>query len=280
MQVGHLVAPSAEITSLGFSHVNEIRILGMDIDQNIDNLDQNFVAVHEKIKRTIANWKRYNLSLPGRINVMKSLLISLINHLGCFLMPKPATLAAMQKSLDDFALGKLRVARGRVTLPPENGGLGLFNLGEFLTSQQSIWVLRADKSLRDNWRGDLFSLSWGNCLSFSHKNTIAEEHPILYGLGFRGPGNKQVLDPEYLECADDLALCKRVASLKIEDCFGMYGLITRVELRQNCGINLTVTKYSNLGRALNHFVNRLKANRVSDGTSISLRESLNKKTGA
>ncbi len=180
MQVGHLVAPSVEITSLGFSHVNEIRILGMDIDQNID---QNFVAVHEKIKRTIAYWKRYNLSLPGRINVIKSLLISLINHLGCFLMPKPATLAAMQKSLDDFALGKLRVAMGRVTLPPENGGLGLFNLGEFLTSQQSIWVLRADKYLRDNWRGDLFSLSRGNCLSFSHKNTTAEEHPILYGLG-------------------------------------------------------------------------------------------------
>jgi hypothetical protein len=61
----------------------------------------------------------------------------------------------------------------------------------------------------------------------------------------------------------------------------MYGLITRVELRQNCGIDLTVAGYSNLGRALNHFVNRLKANRISDGTSISLRESLNiKKPGA
>jgi hypothetical protein len=59
----------------------------------------------------------------------------------------------------------------------------------------------------------------------------------------------------------------------------MYGLITRVELRQNCGIDLTVSGYSNLGRALNHFVNRLKANRTSDGTSVSLRESLNiKKT--
>ncbi len=185
----------------------------------------------------------------------------------------------------------------------------MFTLGEFLISQQRIWVLRADKSLRDNWRGDLFSLSWGSCLSFSHKNTSAEEHPVLYGLGaafekvrichdsanenflkasvlyqpmfFRGPGNNQVLDPEYLECADNLALCRKVANLKIEDCFGMYGLITRVELRQNCGIDLMVTGYSNLGRALNHFVNRLKANRVSDGTSVSLRESLNiKKPGA
>ncbi len=161
MQVGQITAPSPEILQLGFSHVNEIRILGMNIDQNIENLDQNFVTIHDKVKNSIAYWKRYNLSLPGRINVIKSLLVSLINHLGCFLMPKPATLSVLQKSLDEFALSKLRVARGKVTLPVDNGGLGLFKLDEFLTSQQSVWVLRADKSLRDNCRGDLFSLSGG-----------------------------------------------------------------------------------------------------------------------
>jgi hypothetical protein len=249
-----------------------------------------------------------NLSLPGRINVIKSLLVSLINHLGCFLMPKPATLSALQKSLDDFALSKLRVARGRVTLPVDNGGLGLFKLDEFLTSQQSVWVLRADKSLRDNWRGDLFSLSGGNCLGFSHRNVDMASHPILHGFGlafekvcichdnanenflkasvlynplfFRGPGDKAVLDPEYLECADNRILCKKIANLRVENCFGMNGLSTRVELRHNFGIDLTITGYANLGRALNHFVNRLKANRAGDSTSVSLRENLNiKKPG-
>jgi len=308
MQVGQVTAPTPEILQLGFSHVDEIRILGMNIDQNIVNLDQNFVAIHEKIRNTIAYWKRYNLSLPGRINVIKSLLVSLINHLGCFLMPKPATLAAIQKSLDDFALSNLRVARGRVTLPIENGGLGLFKLDEFLSSQQSIWVLRADKSLRDNWRGDLFSLSGGNCLGFSHRNVDVNVHPILHGIGlafertrichdnandnflnanvlyhplfFRGPGNKALLDPEYLECADNPHLCKKIANLKVGDCFGLNGLLTRIELRHNCGIDLSVTGYANLGRSLNHFVNRLKANRSSDGSSVSLRENFNiKKPG-
>jgi hypothetical protein len=60
----------------------------------------------------------------------------------------------------------------------------------------------------------------------------------------------------------------------------MNGLSTRVELRHNCGIDLTITGYANLGRALNHFVNRLKATRTSDGTSVSLRENFNiKKPG-
>ncbi len=97
MQVGQITALSPIILQLGFSHVNEIRILGMNIDQNIENLDQNFVTIHEKVKNSIAYWKCYNLSLPGRINVIKSLLVSLINHLGCFLMPKPATCQLCKK---------------------------------------------------------------------------------------------------------------------------------------------------------------------------------------
>jgi hypothetical protein len=97
---------------------------------------------------------------------------------------------------------------------------------------------------------------------------------------FRGPGDKGILDPYYLECDQNLALCKKLANLKIEDCFGQNGLLTRVELRQNCGINISVLGYANLGKAVNHFVNRLSANRLNDGTTISLRDSLNiKKPG-
>ncbi len=94
---------------------------------------------------------------------------------------------------------------------------------------------------------------------------------------FRGPGDKNVLDPSYLECEDDLLLCKKVSNLKIEECFGMNGLITRVELRQNCGIDLSVTGYANLGKAVTHFVNRLSINRLNDGSTVSLRETLNLK---
>jgi hypothetical protein len=267
----------------------------MTIDQNIENLDQNFVLIHDKIKKSIAYWKRYNLSLPGRINVIKSLLVSLLNHLGCFLMPNHGVLNAIQKSMDDFAIGSLKVARARVTLPPESGGLGLFKLEEFLTAQQCTWVLRADKSLRDNWRGDLYGLSMGNCLAFSHRNIDVSSNPILHGIGvsfeklrichdstnenflkantlfhpmvFRGPGDKNVLDPTYLECEDNLPLCKKVAAFLREF----------VELRQNCGIDLSVTGYANLGKAVTHFVNRISINRLNDGSTVSLRETLNLK---
>jgi hypothetical protein len=183
MQVGNLIAPSNEIVALGASHIQSIKILGMEIDQNISNLDQNFSIILDRVKSSIAYWKRYNLTLNGRINVIKSLLVSLINHLGCILMPSRQTLNSLQKAVDDFAIGKLNVAKNRICLPVDCGGLGLFNLEEFLTAQQCTWVLRANKSLRDNWRCDLYRLSSGNCLSVSEKIIDKNSNPILYGLG-------------------------------------------------------------------------------------------------
>jgi hypothetical protein len=39
--------------------------------------------------------------------------------------------------LDDFALDGTRIARDRVTMPVEMGGLGLFDVEKFLISQQA-----------------------------------------------------------------------------------------------------------------------------------------------
>jgi hypothetical protein len=308
MQVGHIVPPSEEILELEFVHVESIKILGMEIDRDLDHLDENFVSIHKKIKKSISYWKQFNLTLPGQINIIKSLLISPVNHLGCFLMPKHNTCAAIQKSLDDCALGKFRVSRNRTCLPTDYGGLGFFKLDEFLASQQCTWVLKADKSKRDNWRCDLYSAALGNCLSLSPRSVNPNLHPIIHGIGssferirvchdstnenylhatvmqnpliFRGPRDKLTLDPVALECEDDLVLCRKLSNLTIDNCFGQNGLITRVELRVLFDIDLTVSAYATLGRAVNHFVNRLSVNNLNDGSSTSIREELNiKKLG-
>jgi hypothetical protein len=227
MQVGNRQLPSDEILALGFTLVVEIKILGMKIDHALENLDSNFVEIHDSIKNTIGYWKRHNLSMPGRINVAKSLLVSLLNYLGCFMQPKPHTLSAIQKSIDDFILGSDTVARFRLYLPVESGGLGCFKLDDFLGAQQCVWPLRAELSSIDNWRVNIRKLSHGNCLGLSWRNIDVNLHPILYGFGksmeklrtchdssnenylhatvlynpliFRGPGNKLTLDPDYLE---------------------------------------------------------------------------------
>ncbi len=81
---------------------------------------------------------------------------------------------------------------------------------------------------------------------------------------YRGPGVKQTLDPLYLECENDLPLCRKIANLTIGQCFGQFWLISRVELRLLFGIDISVTGYAKLGRAAIRFFNRLTVNRFND----------------
>jgi hypothetical protein len=49
------------------------------------------------------------------------------------------------KELDNFAKGKLNISVVKITVPAEAGGLGLFNVEEFLMSQQCCWIFRTVK---------------------------------------------------------------------------------------------------------------------------------------
>jgi hypothetical protein len=122
MQIGNNIAISQEIKDLGFCITDKVHILGMDIDSELANLDENFSGTITSLKKCVDYWKRYNLTMVGRINVIKSLLFSQILYLGSFLMPSSSKLKAMQKLLDDFALDGTNVARDRITQPVEMGG--------------------------------------------------------------------------------------------------------------------------------------------------------------
>jgi hypothetical protein len=95
MQIGNKIPISDEIRSLGFDITDKVHILGMDIDSEISNLDENFGGTVTKLKNCIDYWKRYNLTMAGRINVIKSLLFSQILYLGSFLMPSNGKLKIM-----------------------------------------------------------------------------------------------------------------------------------------------------------------------------------------
>jgi hypothetical protein len=308
MQVGNKTLITPEIASLGFTFSDSIKILGMDIDSDISRLDSNFEKIAVSIDKSIAYWERYNLTLPGRINVAKSLLVSLLNYLGCFLMPSRIILKKIQTSIDDFTVGRLNVARNRITIPLESGGLGMFKLDDFLRAQQCMWVLRAAKSQRDNWRTDLYRLTFGNPLITNRLIICSNRHPILYGFAesfelcrinhdssnenyekmfvlynpllYRSARDKRRIDLSFLDTVPDPDQYKKLALLKFGDCYDERGLRTRVDLNISLGLNLSVTGYANLGSALNFYKNRRIGNENSDGTGIRLDMSLNIKKPA
>ncbi len=54
---------------------------------------------------------------------------------------------------------------------------------------------------------------------------------------FRGPGDKQVLTPEFLEAGGHRSLSRKLSFLTIDDCYGQNGFISRVEFRVVHGID-------------------------------------------
>jgi Reverse transcriptase (RNA-dependent DNA polymerase) len=149
---------SEEIASLGFKIVDQLDLLGFKIDKNGLMCGIMFDNVFRKISTIITVWDRYRLSLPGRIGIYKTLLLSQISFIGSICKPDQQTLDRLQSLMINYVLGNLKVAKDRLYLPVHEGGLNLINLNSFLIGLQASWIKIAADSPRDNWRNDLRNL--------------------------------------------------------------------------------------------------------------------------
>ncbi len=66
------------------------------------------------------------------------------------------------KTIDDFCIGKIKIAQNRKYIPPTSGGMGLINLHDFIIGIQSSWIKRVYQHGADNWRFDLLQKTHGN----------------------------------------------------------------------------------------------------------------------
>ena len=72
-----------DIARIGFEVKSEIVLLGAKIKNTSPCYEGNGQMIIEKIRKQLCFWRRFNLSMPGRINIAKTFLYSQINYLGC-----------------------------------------------------------------------------------------------------------------------------------------------------------------------------------------------------
>jgi hypothetical protein len=180
LPIGENIIIDNRIYELGFNIVNSLTVLGLEVDCN-GVTGKNFSCVSEKIKALIANWRPYNLSLPGRIVIAKSMLHSQINYLGCFLTFPTECISNIENSIANFVNGKLNVAKKRLFSSPRNGGLGLFELDIFLHAQRCAWIKRCTV-IDEQWKVQLYINNFGNILNCKAQNTNFESNPVLFGI--------------------------------------------------------------------------------------------------
>jgi hypothetical protein len=167
----------------GFAISNNIKLLGMDINGHLDNVDDIFIDIGEKILNLILFWNRFRLSLAGRIAILKTLLIPQLNYLGCILTPSSLVVSNLQELVDDFALDGLRISKDRYYISPSEGGIGLIHIGTFLAAQKCSWIKRVHANTIDNWRLRLKLLCPNfDVILFRKIDVNRTRNPILYGI--------------------------------------------------------------------------------------------------
>ena len=83
MYIGVDTPPPAFLNNFEFKLVDKIKILGIEISSNPSLLHLCHEKTVLKITQIIHFWERFFLSLPGRINIVKTMILSQISYLGC-----------------------------------------------------------------------------------------------------------------------------------------------------------------------------------------------------
>ena len=268
-----------------FTVATEFTLLGMKIDSKLEKILNNFDNAIEKMLKIAQFWVRLHLSLPGRIAIAKTFLLSQINHIGCILMPSKTQLNRMQEIVDGFCLGNIKFAKEKLYLPPKKGGMGLINIAEFLTAQHIMWFKRAAQSTRDNWRVDLCRLGYGNPFTVSHLELVQKQHPVLFGLcasfdtfrtayceiennykhAFilnnmifrRGVDDDRPLNSSFFGGKDNADLIN-IAKIRYWDCWAGSKFVSRLALNSKFHCNISEAVFFRLRSALTIFKNRKK----------------------
>ena len=134
------------VNSLGVSYVEEIKILGITFNgKNQEVTDRNIAAILPRVEKEIVQWKRRNLSIIGKITVIKSLLMSKLVHI---LMALPNPSRRMVKQIESIwykFLWKGRkdlVKRTKVVQGYNHDGMKMIDLWSFIKSMKVSWIKR------------------------------------------------------------------------------------------------------------------------------------------
>jgi hypothetical protein len=123
LPIGNNVIVDERITTLGFKLVDTVTILGLEINGN-GFTERNFECIIQKVRNQLGTWRPFNLSLPGRINIAKSMLYSQINYLGCFLPMPKISISTLDSLIVDYVKGNLNIAKKKTIFTTRTRRLG------------------------------------------------------------------------------------------------------------------------------------------------------------
>ena len=139
-------------------------LLGIDFDTTLERMPSlNYNEALIKVDKTISAWNKRQLTPIGKITVIKSLILSQLNHLFMSIaLPNKEFCDKLNRKLYNFLWdGKPdKIKRNIITQTKRNGGLKMPDVYKFIISLKSTWIRRLAQSSESPW-AKLFQISYG-----------------------------------------------------------------------------------------------------------------------
>lgn len=143
-----------------------VRCLGFYIGHSKQEMDEkNWTQKIKKISTSLQVWKTRNLTLIGKILILKTFALSQITYIAS-IQPCPENISAeLEKLFYDFIWkGRDRIRRKILINKLEEGGLKMINVRLYIAALQASWVPRIIKADKEE--------AWVSVLNYTVKNQL------------------------------------------------------------------------------------------------------------
>ena len=140
---------------LGLKWVKEIHSLGIFFSYDTDYVVQkNFTEKIKLFKKVLDLWSQRDLSLIGKITIMKSLAFSLLTYQCCSIEPPDKFIDEVTDIAFKFLWSgkKDKVKRKTIIADYGDGGLKMLDFKSFISAQRAMWVKRICKEGKASWK--------------------------------------------------------------------------------------------------------------------------------
>ena len=125
-------------------------VLGIEFNIDLNKIIRiNYTKKVEEIKSSLQSWKKRNLTLFGKITILKTLIIPKLNHLfSAIPNPDETMLKELEKLFFKFIWnkGNDKVKRSVIMQEYEDGRLRMINITTFIYSMKISWIRRLLRS--------------------------------------------------------------------------------------------------------------------------------------